>query len=134
MDFLDQHHPSLGPRPRLFPSSAEEGSFLEDTAMNPKTIKFVLFAWILGLSLLIAVPLHAQVAGATLSGTIADAMGAAVPNATVSVTNTATGVVVSITTNPVGAYTVPNLNAGEYRVIASAPGFGATAANLTLTV
>jgi hypothetical protein len=102
--------------------------------MSPKAITFARFVWILGLSLLITSPLRAQVAGATLTGTIADAMGAAVPNATVSVTNSATGVVVNTTTNPVGAYTVPNLNAGEYRVIVSAPGFGATAANLTLTV
>ena len=102
--------------------------------MNPKAVKLVLFVGVLGISFLIAAPLRAQVAGATLSGTIADSMGAAVPNATVSITNTATGVVVSTTTNPVGAYTVPNLNAGEYRVVASAPGFGATAANLTLTV
>jgi hypothetical protein len=102
--------------------------------MKPKGINLVVFAGILVLSLLIAHPLPAQVAGATLSGTIADSMGAAIPNATVSVTNNATGVAVTTTTNPVGAYTVPNLNAGEYRVIASAPGFGATASTLTLTV
>jgi len=102
--------------------------------MNPKTITFVSFVWVLGLSLLITRPLRAQVAGATLTGTIADSMGAAIPNATVTVSNAATGVVVSTATNPVGAYTVPNLNAGQYRVIASAPGFGATAATLTLTV
>ena len=77
--------------------------------MSPKTIKFLLFAWILGLCLPIAEPLRAQVAGATLSGTIADAQGAAVPNAKVSVTNIATGVAASATTNSVGAYTVPNL-------------------------
>ena len=68
--------------------------------MSPKTIKFLFFTWILGLCLLISGPLRAQVAGATLSGTIADALGAAVPNATVSVTNIATGVTASTTTNP----------------------------------
>ena len=102
--------------------------------MSPKTIKFLFFTWILGLCLLISGPLRAQVAGATLSGTIADALGAAVPNATVSVTNIATGVTASTTTNPVGAYTVPNLNAGDYQVSASASGFSTTAAKLTLTV
>src|SRR5437667_11092912 len=102
--------------------------------MSPKTIKFVFFTWILGLCLLMSGPLRAQVAGATLSGTIADALGAAVPNATVSATNIATGVTASTTTNPVGAYTVPNLNAGDYQVSASASGFSTTAAKLTLTV
>ena len=66
--------------------------------MNAKAVKLVLFVGVLGISFLIAAPLRAQVAGATLSGTIADSMGAAVPNATVSITNTATGVVVSTTT------------------------------------
>src|SRR5256712_3087708 len=102
--------------------------------MSPKTIKFVFFTWILGLCLLMSGPLRAQVAGATLSGTIADALGAAVPNATVSATNIATGVTASTTTNPVGAYTVPNLNAGDYQVSASASGFSTALARLTLTV
>ena len=102
--------------------------------MSPKTTKFLLFTWILGLCLLIADPLRAQVAGATLSGTIADAQGAAVPNAKVSVTNMATGVAAGATTNSVGAYTVPNLNAGDYQVSASASGFSTAVARLTLTV
>src|SRR6266704_1946994 len=102
--------------------------------MSPKTIKFVFFTWILGLCLLMSGPLRAQVAGATLSGTIADALGAAVPNATVSATNIATGVAAGATTNSVGAYTVPNLNAGDYQVSASASGFSTTVAKLTLTV
>src|SRR2546426_4578200 len=102
--------------------------------MSPKTINLVFFTWILGLCLLISGPLRAQVAGATLSGTIADALGAAVPNAKVSVTNVATGVAAGATTNSVGAYTVPNLNAGDYQVSASASGFSTTVAKLTLTV
>src|SRR6266581_3332514 len=102
--------------------------------MSPKTIKFVFFTWILGLCLLISGPLRAQVSGATLSGTIADALGGAVPNAKVSVTNVATGVAAGATTNSVGAYTVPNLNAGDYQVSASASGFSTTVAKLTLTV
>src|SRR5882672_8082153 len=102
--------------------------------MSPKTIKFVLFTWILGLFVPIAAPLRAQVAGATLTGTIADAEGAAVPNAKIVVTNIATGVVSGATTNSVGAYTVPNLNAGDYQVSASASGFSTAVARLTLTV
>jgi hypothetical protein len=102
--------------------------------MRPLTIKFVRFACTLGLSLLISAPLRAQVAGATLSGTIADAQGAAVPNVKVSVTNIATGVAVSTTTNSVGAYTVANLNAGDYQVSASAPGFSTAVTKLSLTV
>ncbi len=43
-------------------------------------------------SLLVGVVAHAQVTGATLSGTITDASGAVVTGATISVTNTATQV------------------------------------------
>src|SRR5438876_694701 len=102
--------------------------------MSPKTIRFVLFSGIVVLCILTSGPLRAQVSGATLSGTVADAEGAAVPNAKVSVTNIATGVAGAATTNSVGAYTVPNLNAGDYQVSASAPGFSTALARLTLTV
>src|SRR5947199_5818144 len=37
-------------------------------------------------------------------------------------------------TNEVGAYSVPNLNAGDYQVSSSAPGFSTAVAKLTLTV
>src|SRR5213593_5094955 len=102
--------------------------------MRRKAIEFVSFIWILALCLLASVPSHAQVAGATLSGTIADGQGGVVPGATVSATNIATGVMASTKTNEVGAYAVPNLNAGDYQVSASAPGFTTTIAKLTLTV
>src|SRR6266446_1480876 len=106
----------------------------EGPQMSPKTIRFVLFSGIVVLCILTSGPLRAQVSGATLSGTVADAEGAAVPNAKVSVTNIATGVAGGATTNSVGAYTVPNLNAGDYTVSASAPGFSTALARLTLTV
>src|SRR5256712_5411117 len=99
-----------------------------------KAIESSPFIWILVLCLLTSVPLDAQVAGATLSGTIADGQGGLVPGAAVSITNIATGVMASTKTNEVGAYSVPNLNAGDYQVSASAPGFSTTVAKLTLTV
>src|SRR2546425_4961069 len=102
--------------------------------MCRKAIESVPFMWILVLCLIAPVPLHAQVAGATLSGTITDGQGGVVPGAAVSITNIATGVMASTKTNEVGAYSVPNLNAGDYQVSASAPGFSTAVAKLTLTV
>src|SRR3989475_2028734 len=90
--------------------------------------------WILVLCFIAPVPLDAQVAGATLSGTITDGQGGVVPGAAVSITNIATGVMATTKTNEVGAYSVPNLNAGDYQVSASALGFSTTVAKLTLTV
>ena len=99
-----------------------------------KAIESIPFIWILVLCLIAPAPLDAQVAGATLSGTITDGQGGVVPGATVSVTNVATGVMAGTKTNEVGAYRVVNLNAGEYQVSASSPGFSTAVAKLTLTV
>src|SRR6185312_15088799 len=76
----------------------------------------------------------AQVTGATLTGVIRDAQGGAVVGAKVSATDLATGVVASTVTNRSGAYTVPNLTAGNYAVAATAPGFKTTSATLALSV
>src|SRR2546426_557784 len=78
---------------------------------------------------------YAQVVGATLSGTVSDASGAAVPNAQVSIKNTATGVSREISADSVGFYTAPNLLPGSYDVTFSAFGFTTEASTgVTLTV
>src|SRR5487761_665164 len=77
----------------------------------------------------------AQVTGATLSGTVTDPSGAVVPQAQVSVKNTATGVTTSVATDSAGLYTIPNLIAGPYQVTASARGFQTEVrTGVTLTV
>ena len=70
--------------------------------------------WILCSCLLLALsisPVFAQgeVAGATLNGTITDATGAAVPGATVTVTNRDTGLTRTTTSNEAGQYTFPRV-------------------------
>ncbi len=74
-------------------------------------------------NLFVAVSTHAQVTGATLSGTVTDASGAAIPGAQVSVRNAATGVTRDFTTDSAGFYTAPNITAGTYEVRVSAKGF-----------
>ena len=102
--------------------------------MNGKAIRFVLFASVLGLCLVSALPLRAQVAGGTLSGTVTDAQGAAVPNAKVAATNSGTNVSIDTTTNASGAYTLSNLIPGDYDVSATAAGFSKVVSKVTLTV
>src|SRR3982075_3910541 len=78
---------------------------------------------VLILSILFSIPTRAQVAGATLSGTITDPSGSVVGQADLTVKNVATGVTTKVTTNADGFYTASNLLPGEYSVTIAAPGF-----------
>jgi len=89
---------------------------------------------VLCLSALISLPLRAQVAGATLTGTVTDTQGGAIPNAKVSARNVATGVSTDATTNAAGAFNIVNLVPGDYEVNISAPGFSTVVTKVTLTV
>src|ERR1700730_7182304 len=87
------------------------------------------------LSVVVCAPVYAQVAGATLAGTVTDASGAVVANANVSIINTATGVARDMTTDSAGFYSAPNLLPGVYDITAAAPGFSTyKQMGLTLTV
>ena len=70
-----------------------------------------------------AVPSHAQVAGATLTGTITDSSGGEVPNARVVIKDVSTGVERTVTTNKDGFYIAANLLPAEYQVTVTAQGF-----------
>jgi Carboxypeptidase regulatory-like domain/TonB dependent receptor/TonB-dependent Receptor Plug Domain len=89
---------------------------------------------VLCLALTVPPVLSAQVVGGTITGTITDSTGSLIPRAKVDITNRATGVSRTVTTNDDGLYTAPNLVPGEYEVKVSAPGFAPEGTNLTLTV
>ena len=65
----------------------------------------------------------AQVSGGIVQGIVSDPTGAVIPGAKVSITNTATGVTRTVTSDQRGLYSAPNLIPGEYRVKASIKGF-----------
>lgn len=62
---------------------------------------------------------------ATIVGTVMDPTGAAVPNASIVITNTDTGLSRTITTGADGQYVAPQLHIGHYVVHAQASGFKA---------
>ena len=66
---------------------------------------------------------NAQVALGSMVGTVTDSSGAAVPAAAVKLTHTETNDVRSTQTNDAGAYTVPTMAPGRYRVEVSKQGF-----------
>jgi outer membrane receptor protein involved in Fe transport len=65
----------------------------------------------------------AQALYGSVTGIITDTSGAAVPGATVAITNTETGLELSTVTDAVGAYTVRNVPGGTYTLKASLQGF-----------
>jgi len=62
---------------------------------------------------------------ATLLGTVSDSSDSVVPNVTVTITNHATGVAKTASTNNVGQYMVPGVQVGTYELKATAQGFKA---------
>jgi hypothetical protein len=74
-------------------------------------------------ALLLASPGAAQQGRGSISGTVTDTTGAAVPDATVIVTNVRTQATFAARTNNTGFYTAPSLPVGEYAVTAEKTGF-----------
>jgi len=67
--------------------------------------------------------IRAQEVGATLFGSVTDPAAAAIPDASISVTNTATGVTVTAKTRDDGSYVVTSLKPGTYSFTVEHPGF-----------
>lgn len=72
------------------------------------------------------VPLFSQDARGTIVGRIIDAQEAVIPNASVLVTNLATGLTASLKSNESGFYLATYLPLGKYRLTAEAKGFKKT--------
>jgi Carboxypeptidase regulatory-like domain/TonB dependent receptor len=73
---------------------------------------------------LIAIQSQGQSTNGLLTGSITDSSGASVPAAQVTVTNPATGVVRTSTSNDNGTYIVPQLVPGSYSISVEKQGFG----------
>ena len=88
-----------------------------------KTFAASFLALVLTHSVAMHVDVQAQVAGGTITGTVVDSSGRVIPNAGVSITNVATGINRSVTTNEDGLYIAPNLLPASYELKFTAPGF-----------
>ncbi|HSA93996.1 MAG TPA: TonB-dependent receptor [Terriglobales bacterium] len=75
----------------------------------------------------------AQIQNGQFTGLVTDPTGAAIPNATVKITNTGTGLSTAVTTNEAGIYNARELPPGQYNLQVEASGFKrATGSALTL--
>jgi hypothetical protein len=89
----------------------------------------------LGLLWLIASPAFAQFDTATIVGTVRDNTGGVIPGATVTLTNTATGIAVVKVTDANGNFEFMTVRVGRYKVTAELQGFSiALADNLQAAV
>jgi len=80
-------------------------------------------------------PAHAQVAQAELRGTVLDESGAALPGVTVTAMHVDTGTARTAVTTATGAFLMPALPVGRYRLEAALTGFATVVQeNLVLAV
>jgi hypothetical protein len=82
-------------------------------------IVFILAAF----AAVICVPLFGQVTSGTILGIVRDASGAAIRNATVTITDPAIGLTRTVTTSETGEFSAPGLLPGTYNIKVEAPGF-----------
>ncbi|HBL25979.1 MAG TPA: hypothetical protein DD490_04000 [Acidobacteria bacterium] len=92
-------------------------------AMNHPALRGLVLA--LALALVCAPFASAQTAGSNLAGRIQDKDGAPLPGATVTATNTETGLERSGTSGPDGTFLLPSVPVGTYTVKAELDGFAA---------
>ncbi|MBI1897074.1 MAG: carboxypeptidase regulatory-like domain-containing protein [Acidobacteria bacterium] len=77
----------------------------------------------ISMAVLAAVPAQAQQGRGTISGAVTDRTGAAVPEAAITIVNTATNAAFPTVTNETGFYSVPALPVGVYTVALEKQGF-----------
>src|SRR5713226_7708279 len=98
-----------------------------------KTFRVTRIAALLVLIACGGLTIHGQTVFGRISGTVKDSNGAAIPNATVTITNLATNLMRTAATDSDGFYTATNLPAGTYTVAAVGAGFK-KASQLGITV
>jgi hypothetical protein len=76
----------------------------------------------------------AQIQSGRVVGTVLDANGEAVPNATITLRSATTGQTLTTETTGVGSYSFPNVSVGAYEITIESTGFSAVTQNLTVVL
>src|SRR5437762_5709041 len=74
-------------------------------------------------------PAFAQFETGSVLGTVRDANGGVITGAKITLTNTATGITASTTTDSNGSYEFPTVSIGVYRMTAEQPGLSRAVAD-----
>src|SRR5262249_22542379 len=81
-------------------------------------------AWVVCMSAIVLTALaQSQLGTGSISGTVSDSSGAVIPGAIVTITNSGTGLVRTLTTGDSGQFTAPALPVGEYVARVEKTGF-----------
>jgi len=96
---------------------------LAESRRSRKLSRFAVLSLFVLFLAVFAAPAFAQ--EATVVGTVTDPSGAAVPNVSITITNTDTGISRTLVTGSQGEYVLPDLGIGHYTVRAQATGFKA---------
>src|SRR5271170_3969116 len=96
-----------------------------------QTNVFLVLIALLAFVVLSARPVAGQVLYGSIAGTVQDSTSSAVPNATVTIVNRATGQSRQTATTSEGLYSFPDVLTGDYTVTISAPGFHTSQTNNT---
>ena len=86
-------------------------------------MKRVLAAAALLFGIAVSNNMFAQTGNSSVAGFVQDPSGAYIPGVTITATNTQTGVVTTAITNESGAYNIPSLLPGIYKLSSELPGF-----------
>ncbi|HVJ08268.1 MAG TPA: TonB-dependent receptor [Acidisarcina sp.] len=68
----------------------------------------------------------------SVAGVVTDSTGAVIPGASVQIQNPVTGFSRSVSTDAAGAFTIPNVAYGNYRLQVSQPGFSTASDNISI--
>src|SRR5262245_15737755 len=93
------------------------------SSVNRDVIFKAVFAVSVAAGFLFSGVVQAQVSTASINGTVTDSTGAVVPEASLLLRNTQTGIETRTTTNAQGVYVILNILPGTYTVEASKQGF-----------
>jgi outer membrane receptor protein involved in Fe transport len=103
--------------------------------LSGRRVVVLLSVPVLAVSLFSSGHARAQVSGATISGTVTDPSGSAVPTAQIIIRDVATGVSRVVVADGAGLYSAPNLLPGVYEMSVTAQGFSTLhRTGITLTV
>nr|WP_229669093.1 TonB-dependent receptor [Edaphobacter acidisoli] len=95
-------------------------------AVSRFRVRWQWMALALAVVMMMVAPAYAQFESSSVLGYVRDASGAAIPNATVTLTNTATGIVQKATSDGDGRYEFSSVPIGSYTVSTEAGGFQRT--------